>query len=142
LKIRVLFRRSCGFCIAVSVLPFPGLSLPPTDLKRKLIIQKITAIWLLLVFAVSASPKAYFHELLANHKDTAGCNQVHNTAAVHQQGYHCHFDELVVTAHFVLAADAPELLSAKGPHIYPCAYYTSPLSSGTIHHESRGPPAA
>jgi hypothetical protein len=51
---------------------------------------------------VSAMPKAFIHDLVAQHKDTISCTHGPvKTNCMHIQGINCHFDELVVTIPFI-----------------------------------------
>ncbi len=111
-------------------------------MRKKPVIQKLIAAWLLMVFAMSAAPKAYFHDLLANHKDSPVCRQIHTSAAVHPEGYHCHFDELVVSAPFLLQADAAQPPVLTYTNVVLQFGYTSPAAPFLMHQENRGPPQA
>jgi len=110
-------------------------------LKGRIVIRKLIAALLLLIFAIGSSPKIFFHDLLAKHKDTIGCTKNHHSTAVHKQGINCHFDDLVVTAPFV-----------PTPSVVDCALtlsFQKPEDHFTIdfysqHHffsELRGPPS-
>jgi hypothetical protein len=111
-------------------------------LKYKLTIQKTTAFLLLLVFFISIAPKAYFHELVADHKDFSDCYQLHHSTVLHQQGINCHFDDLVVSSSFLSVMEQPFAVV----HFYfekkrfvSNSFY---LSSFSQHKENRGPPVA
>ena len=73
-------------------------------MKQQKFIQKFLALVLLMVFSVSATPKAYFHELFAHHKDDAVvCHHPEpGSFCVHSQPINCHFNDLVVTAPFLI----------------------------------------
>lgn len=47
-------------------------------------------------------PQGFFHTLFANHTDGSDCTEHHTLAVFHKKGYHCHFDDVVVTAPFLL----------------------------------------
>jgi hypothetical protein len=109
-------------------------------LKQKQIIQKTIAIFLALVFFISAAPKTYFHDLVADHKDFSDCRQPHHSTVLHEEGINCHFDDLVVSAPFLLLTEQPEALinfyfSKTKPVFYSCS-----LSYCLQYKESRGPP--
>jgi hypothetical protein len=97
----------------------------------------------LLIFTVSIVPKTYFHQWLAHHTDTVGCTQKHTSKACMQPpGFHCGFDELVVTSPFTFA-DAfltPPQDSVQLSRSFPIS--PSPFSASLLHKESRGPPSA
>jgi len=96
----------------------------------------------MLVFAISIAPKAYFHDLVANHKDFAACHQVHKSTVLHQQGYNCHFDDLVVSAPFLSATELPVIFSVFYFEQKQSSFYSSFLPSFLQHKEGRGPPSA
>lgn len=111
-------------------------------LKQKTTIQKTKAIFLLLVFAFSITPKALFHDLLANHKDAPACSQVHKMAVLHHEGYNCHFDDLVVSVPFLLVSDQPTGLTNFYFAKEQASFYSSFTQSFLQHKENRGPPLA
>lgn len=111
-------------------------------LKQATIIQKARAILLVLVLTVGITPKSFFHDLIANHKDYSDCRQIHKSTAFHQQGFNCHFDDLVVTVPYLLVTEQPVVsvnfyFEKRQP-----SFYSSILSSFSQHKESRGPPSA
>jgi hypothetical protein len=110
-------------------------------LNRKPAIQKSTALLLLLVFAISIAPKAWFHDLIANHKDSTSCHQVHKAAVLHVKGYNCHFDDLVVSAPFLLQQEQPVVLVNFYPREKQTVFSSSFYSAFIQHKENRGPPA-
>jgi hypothetical protein len=110
------------------------------SLKRKTAIQKTIAIVLILVFAVSVAPKAWFHDLVADHKDLPDCRQLHHSKVFHYQGFNCHFDDLVVTAPFVSSGEQAPLFTGLQPNKEQPVSYTSPLQALSQTKESRGPP--
>jgi hypothetical protein len=110
------------------------------SLRQNSHIQKFIAVALLLVFTVSIAPRSFFHDLVANHTDTPGCSIDHKVSAVHKQGIHCHFDDLVVSVPFVLQSE-----SASAPFVLHFvqtndSYSDSYLSYFLLHKENRGPP--
>jgi hypothetical protein len=110
-------------------------------LRYKLTIQKFAALFLLLVFFISSAPKAYFHDLVADHKDFSDCQQPHHSTVLHQQGLNCHFDDLVVTSAFVLLVEQQVSLLDLCFEKKQRAYHSLLLSSALQHKENRGPPS-
>ena len=110
-------------------------------MNPKPIIQKSIAVLLLLLFAVSIAPKAYFHDLVADHKDFSACNQFHKSTVLHTQGYNCHFDDLVATGPFVLLTDPIAVLAKYYFFDKQESFYISHLESFFQQKESRGPPS-
>jgi hypothetical protein len=105
-------------------------------------IQKRLAFFLLVVFALSITPKTFFHEALAHHKDGAVCQHAgEKLPCFHRQAYHCAFDDLVVTAPY---------LATRAEAVVVCPVYFIPLvplqqpdilAAYRLHTEGRGPPA-
>jgi len=111
-------------------------------LKRKETIKRGIAFLLLLVFMVSMTPKSYLHDSIATHKDFTYCRHQHKVSAcLHQQGFNCHFDNLVVTAPYIAYSPlfsfhlAVPYISfiADNATAYYCHFF--------FHTDSRGPPA-
>lgn len=111
-------------------------------LKKKLFIQKLTAFLLLLIFTISITPKNYFHEVIADHKDISYCDGLDNsTGSIHQQGYACHFDNLVVTLPFVLE-NGPDFSFLPVDYTDQINFsYSSPFQYCHLEKITRGPPA-
>jgi hypothetical protein len=112
-------------------------------LRQKKFIQKLITSVLLVLFIASITPKNYFHDLIADHKDVSYCDHPAKTSThLHQQGYNCNFDDLVVTV--------PYLLTAKQILFLPDQLYTElnypetsfSLQAATHYKETRGPPSA
>jgi len=111
-------------------------------LRQNRTIQKDIALLLLLAFTISIAPKTYFHDLVADHKDFSECHQLHHSTVLHHQGFNCHFDDLVVSAPFLLQAE-PQLNAAEVCFdITQTSFYSFHLSSSSHHKETRGPPSA
>ncbi|MGZ3845489.1 MAG: hypothetical protein ACXVBH_05510 [Flavisolibacter sp.] len=111
------------------------------SLKPRTPIQKTLAIFLVLVFALGTAPKAWFHDLVADHKDQPDCRQLHHSKVLHQKAPNCHFDDLVVSAPFLFVTDLP-ILSGGLHYIKKVpVFYSSPLQSLSLHKENRGPPS-
>ena len=125
----------CVICTLIS-----NSSATFAQLKQCPVIQKFIAALLALVFLISIVPKTYFHDLIAHHKDISNCKQVHHKPILHQQGFNCHFDDLVVTLPFVLSAPFSyhqiEIFPEKQKQYFTIHFYSQ-------HHffsELRGPP--
>jgi hypothetical protein len=111
-------------------------------LNEKPTIQKIFFSLLLVVFTISFIPKAYFHEVLADHKDFVSCEHPGAKAAcIHQQGFRCDVNDLVVTTPYVLSANGINFVHPPFGVIL-----VTPLFSFVAQHhflgtDSRGPPS-
>jgi len=95
----------------------------------------------MLVFFISSAPKAYFHDLVADHKDFSDCRQSHHSTVLHQQGMNCHFDDLVVTSPFVSSIEQPVPSLNSYFEKRQSAFYSFLVSSFLQHKENRGPPS-
>jgi hypothetical protein len=109
-------------------------------LNRRITIQKITGAFLLLIFTISIAPRSYFHDLVATHKDFSNCDQLHKTTVLHTKSYHCHFDDLVVSAPFLQQAE--QLFDFIQFHFpkQQANFYSCLFLSFSQHKENRGPP--
>jgi hypothetical protein len=117
--------------------------LPFRIVKQNPTIRKFISLLLLLVFLISAAPKAYFHDLVADHKDSiTTCSHTDNSGGcIHQSAINCHFDQLVVTGFFDFNVSSfqcqPPLNSAHSFSL--TAQHL--LTNARLSSESRGPPA-
>lgn len=111
-------------------------------MKRKIIIRQINALLLLLLFIVGSAPKAYFHDLVADHRDAASCDIHHKTSVLHKQSINCHCDDLVVSAPFMPAAATSTVVPTPVQQVLfqpvPVSYHPSIVQF----REGRAPPAA
>lgn len=110
------------------------------QLERNKIIQKFIAAFLLLIFSISAAPKIYFHDLIADHKDYSGCNDFHKNLVLHKEGYNCHFDDLVVSSPFIIQAEkviTPVSVYFDKPPVSLHSYFHSAFAKQL---DNRGPP--
>jgi hypothetical protein len=105
-------------------------------------IRRVISFFLLIVLAISVVPKAYFHDVIANHTDTVQvCSDNTRSVHLHQNGINCHFDQLVVTSlyHYSVDPIAEAYISRfisfhSGPEPI---YFLQP----SFARESRGPPS-
>jgi hypothetical protein len=112
-------------------------------LKSRDSIRRHIAIFLLVVFALSASPKVFFHDAFSRHTDGPVCTDNDKTNQhFHLPAFHCSFDDLVVTAPFLTAAqfatgEQPVELIAFIP-----SHHSQQFLSPFLSIEGRGPPSA
>ena len=135
---------------AAPFLPLPLSCFSPADLsalKNEATlnsihsIQKRIALFLLVVFALSATPKAFFHDVLAKHSDGIVCTETDKSSPhFHHPAFHCSFDDLVVTSPFVSLSidEAPEHAAVYA--VAATGFTAFIPSSPFLHKESRGPP--
>jgi len=110
-------------------------------LRQNPTIQKFITVLMLLVFTISVAPRSFFHDLVADHRDIPGCSIDHKIQVVHKQGFNCHFDDLVVSAPFVLQTESHPAAVVFHVIKEKSLYYKSYSSSFLLHKENRGPPA-
>ncbi|HEU4902455.1 MAG TPA: hypothetical protein VFT06_06665, partial [Flavisolibacter sp.] len=95
------------------------------------------------VFALSTTPKTFFHEALAHHQDGAVCQHPdEKLPCFHRQTYHCAFDDLVVTAPYLATRAEAEVDCPIYFVLLVSLYQPDILPAHRLHKESRGPPAA
>jgi hypothetical protein len=113
-------------------------------MKEAANIRKLYAFCLLLLFTVSITPKIYFHDVVANHKDvfTTCSHSEKPKACLHQQGYNCELSDPIISSPYLSVAISTWSL----PEIYFAIASASAIASNKqeclIHKESRGPPQA
>lgn len=77
-------------------------------MTKKTLIQRIIALFMLVLFAFSITPKKFLHDLVANHHDikySAG----QTNAQLSKTGFNCQTDNLVVESPFENTLSAPEI---------------------------------
>jgi hypothetical protein len=132
-------------CSLVAIVYFRSANKRAEDqpLRRKHSIQKLISAVLLLLFVISITPKNYLHDLIARHSDDVVCkNTVGRTTCLHQQGYNCNFNNLVVAAPYLFQLDESPAAASVPFAVFRATKYTSHLQHFLLHKESRGPPAA
>jgi hypothetical protein len=106
------------------------------------VIQKFISCLLLVLFTVSILPQRFFHDAIASHKDAPVCQTPSpKTDCLHQQGFHCFFNDVVVTTPYVWTAVS---FGFHQPH-----FTSSPeqrehsffVTQHLFETENRGPPA-
>ena len=113
------------------------------NLKERNTIQKFLAFFLLIVFAISSTPKIYFHDVIANHKDVVSfCDHPQKSkACLHQKGYDCEVNDLVVTTPYLILPVVNTFLIHSDYSDFNTGYLSSSSQNCLIHKESRGPPS-
>ena len=109
----------------------------------KPIIKTLSALLLLLVFAMSITPKKTWHDLIANHQDgkkpsyedSAKGEQLHKTVI------HCACDLQVAESPFIAVNIGFTVASPVVPAIYDVATSQNPQFQQTHFYGLRGPPA-
>jgi len=109
-------------------------------LNKRTIIRKGIAFFLLLLFLTGSLPKAYFHDLVADHVDKVSCDQKHTSAVLHKQSINCHFDDLVVTSPFVTPVVSEFEAAVLHFEKEQFTRFNSYQYSFVQHTDSRGPP--
>lgn len=110
-------------------------------LNKNQTIQKPIAALLLLIFSISAAPKAYFHDLIADHKDYSNCNDFHKNSVLHKEGYNCHFDDLVASSPFIVQAEKTAVPVIVYFNKHSISLYCHTPQAFVSKLDNRGPPA-
>jgi len=120
-----------------------GSPIVTQEVKKKINIRQVYSFCFLLLFTISITPKLYFHDAIANHRDVSSCNHPGKPkTCIHQQGYNCQVNDPIVSSPYLSVAisscSLPEINfgAALAPFII------SFLQDCFIHTESRGPPVA
>jgi hypothetical protein len=92
------------------------------------------------VFSISIAPKVFFHDALANHRDKLTCQHPGNNYCLHQQGFNCHFDDLVVTAPYLHQQNTSIDFTAHYSSVESASYYELQLQHHIQQNVTRGPP--
>ncbi|WP_121352326.1 hypothetical protein [Flavisolibacter nicotianae] len=111
------------------------------DLNGNDRIRKKGGFFLLLVFALSITPRTFLHEAFAGHRDGIVCQHPgKNLPCFHRQAFHCSFNDLVVTAPYL----APLPLAVAAPPCFdnrPVSFFLPALLPAVLlRAENRGPP--
>ncbi|HUC82739.1 MAG TPA: hypothetical protein VMR70_17655 [Flavisolibacter sp.] len=112
-------------------------------MREKPIIQKLLAYILLVCLTIGFIPQRYFHDVIADHRDTVTCEHPDpSLPCVHQKGFNCGFNDLVVSAPFV--SQVAGFVLAKPDHFsyYNSRYQLVHLQYCCTGKESRGPPSS
>ena len=108
---------------------------------KNLIIKKIVAASLLIVFAFSITPTIVFHNWLAGHSDTVKKSFTATGEQLGKQTFNCHCDNIVAESPFtepvvIIPAPLKEFFSIKQ-----AAHVAQFITSPAIFYSLRGPPA-
>jgi hypothetical protein len=107
-----------------------------------MIIRKIAAVFLLLLFAFCITPKMLLHELIADHKDTPFTSNNSSSQQFEYSGFRCNCDNLVVESPFVNYYITQEVVFPKFNSNHSDFFATNPVFSHSFYFELRGPPSA
>jgi hypothetical protein len=111
-------------------------------LREKPAIQKFLAYVLLVCLTIGFIPQRYFHDVIADHQDTVTCEHPDpNLPCVHQKGFNCGFNDLVVSSPFVPHLTGFDLLKPDHFSFYNSRYQLVLLQHCCYGKESRGPPS-
>ena len=99
------------------------------------------ALLLLVLFTVSFIPKKFFHDVMASHTDAVGCEHRNKEqACIHQQGFNCAFNDLVVTAPYVSVSTPVPFVQQQELPVFVNSFVGFFLQQFFFGTESRGPP--
>ena len=110
-------------------------------MRKQSLIRRSLAGLLLVLFALSGTPKIFVHDLVARHTDTR-CKFSHGSHTdVERTTFTCHTEDLVVESPFIESAALPEM---HVPVMYSggIVELTARLYAFfPVHYSLRGPPA-
>ncbi|MEO6404800.1 MAG: hypothetical protein ABIY51_14280 [Ferruginibacter sp.] len=107
--------------------------------RNKYILAFISA-FLLIVFALSITPKRYLHDIFAGHTDNRCAKKNGSPYQLGISGYNCDNDNLVATSSYLKDAEVftvPILISFSSFNTTEIRLHTAPA----IYTSLRGPPA-
>lgn len=107
---------------------------------QKRIISFISALWLLLVFTLSITPKKYLHDAFSNHGDSCVTVAAENAATISTVKVCCDVGSQVATVPFILTSNQYTVLLpavTAAPNIA-SAYYC--FAAPQYNFSLRGPP--
>jgi hypothetical protein len=111
-------------------------------MHQRPLIKRTVSLLLLLIFAFSITPKQWIHELVFKHKDVyTNCTDGYTRAHLHQSGFHCELDNIVVLSPFVSDISTVELKVPLVHFVYYSRNVNSFHSAGYFFSDLRGPPA-
>ncbi len=112
-------------------------------MRSQPVIQKCIALVLLLLFMLSSAPRAFIHDLIADHKDLPSCKESHHSSTVlHKQSQDCHCDHLVVTSPYEPASSQINITAQVQFREIIFSPFSILFQQTVQYKESRGPPAA
>lgn len=100
------------------------------------------ALLLLFVFITGSAPKAFFHDLIADHNDIAACTIDHETDVLHPHETNCDFNDLVVPAPYIFETGIYKFQDSPDFNQYLSFIGIAYFFTYTKHKENRGPPIA
>lgn len=108
----------------------------------KLKLQKLMAVLLLMLFALSITPKKLLHDAVARHTDTVLKTDILNTGnpLLSAAGIHCQTDNLVVISPFENTATVLSLATPLHYIVFKGLLRKTFISDETIVFGLRGPP--
>lgn len=105
------------------------------------IIKQSAASFLLLVFILSATPKRFLHDVIANHQHQAHYNKNNHQAAVTVAGFNCQIDNLVVDIPFDVVETLQFAFHKQFFSTYTQSLYQYSFTAQHVIIALRGPPA-
>ena len=111
-------------------------------MNQKSTIQKLLAGWLLVIFTISFIPKSLFHDAFADHKDLITCEHPgKNAECVHEQGFRCDVNDLVVNTLYFSSLPCVGSLSPSFSLYTTNEAFPFVLQQFNSFKDSRGPPS-
>lgn len=105
------------------------------------ILKKLSSLLVVLVFALSITPKITLHKWFANHIDSTFKIPNGNTTQISKAGFNCKCDDLVAESHFMAS---PGLIIINIGTYFPLYSFYIPTyySVSLFYNYLRGPPVS
>jgi hypothetical protein len=110
-------------------------------LQKNLVIKKIAALTMLIVFAVSITPTIVFHNWFADHIDTVSKSTDTKGEQLGKLSFNCHCDHIVAESPFTEPATAAHSITEKIFSATDVERQDQFFSSAPVLYSLRGPPA-
>ncbi len=107
---------------------------------KSLLIKKIVAVFILIVFAFSITPVIVLHNWLANHTDTYKKSGDTKAQQLGKQTFNCHCDNIVAESPFTEPETFKRLPSIQFFSLASTVDIVQPPSSPHVFYSLRGPP--
>ncbi|HVG11525.1 MAG TPA: hypothetical protein VM843_00920 [Flavisolibacter sp.] len=109
-------------------------------MRRSTIIQKPLAVVALLLLLLSAAPKKFLHDLVANHQDFYSALPG-DEPGVSNTGFDCHIHDLVVSTPFLITNFSSSVATSAQYASHTATGYDFYFVHTSSTKDSRGPPA-
>ena len=111
------------------------------QMHQKRIISFVSALWLLLVFTLSITPKKYLHDAFSNHGDSCVAVAAENEATIIKVKVSCDVGNQVATVPFILVSHQYTVLLPAVTAVTNISSVYHCFAAPQYNFSLRGPPA-